>query len=145
MTSWHVTKRDYRVKNIVDCQATDDQAINWYQKETIYIENIVGKAWQSIFSSPIAAPATCTEITGGWHIFFYLGCYLSELFSLHFLGKIMVHFFCRQGRGTTITQSSYQSEKAEEADSKIHIQIVSYLVNWAEFCTSFLFKNKPHK
>ena len=77
-------------------------------------QNIVGKTVESIFP-PLAAPATCILKLQGVGIFFYLGCYLSELFSLHFLGKIMVHFFCRQGR-RTLTQSSYQSEKAEEAE-----------------------------
>ena len=60
-------------------------------------KNIVGKTVQSIFP-PLAAPATCILKLQGVGIFFYLGCYLSELFSLHFLEKIMVQFFLQEAR-----------------------------------------------
>ena len=69
-------------------------------------QNIVGKTVESIFP-PLAAPATCIlKLQGVGIFFFYLGCYLSELFSLHFLEKIMVQFFFaggKKGRGTNST------------------------------------------
>ena len=68
-------------------------------------KNIVGKNCAVYFSTLSRTRYMHTEITGGGY-FFYLGCYLSELFSLHFLEKIMVQFFFaggKKGRGTNST------------------------------------------